>query len=263
MCAPCHAKMSPLSAGYRVTQRFFDHYDLTALESPDFYPDGRDLGENYTYAGWLMSPCLKSTAFDCLHCHTSTARFVFGENTDWACLPCHQDVAAKGEAHSHHKPESAGARCIGCHMPKTRFANMERSDHSMLPPTPAATIEFQSPNACNVCHSNKGAAWADAPARRWYGPAYQKPVLDRARLIDAARRRQWTRAPAMLDNLRDPGSNPLAILVSARDLKQAIGLCRKAMAISPEPRYVQLLAQLLIKDGQTAEARRLLSQGGR
>ncbi len=142
MCAPCHAEMSPLSAGYRVTQRFFDDYDLTALESPDFYPDGRDLGENFTYTGWLMSSCLKSEKFDCLHCHTSTGAFRFAGEADRACLPCHQDVAAKGAAHSHHKPASAGSRCIGCHMPKTRFANMERSDHSMLPPTPAATVEF-------------------------------------------------------------------------------------------------------------------------
>jgi len=37
-----------------------DHYDLAALEHPDFYPDGRDLGENYTYTLWLMSPCVQS-----------------------------------------------------------------------------------------------------------------------------------------------------------------------------------------------------------
>ena len=37
--------------------RYLDHYDLVALENPDFYPDGRDLGENYTYTLWRMSPC--------------------------------------------------------------------------------------------------------------------------------------------------------------------------------------------------------------
>ena len=31
----------------------------------------------------------------------------------------------------------------------------------MLPPTPAATIAFRSPNACNLCHKDKDAAWAD------------------------------------------------------------------------------------------------------
>jgi len=38
----------PLTAGYRTPERFFDHFDLVTLENPDFYPDGRDLGENYT-----------------------------------------------------------------------------------------------------------------------------------------------------------------------------------------------------------------------
>jgi Flp pilus assembly protein TadD len=220
MCAPCHAKMNPLSSGYQAGQRFFDHYDLTALESPDFYPDGRDLGENYTYTGWLLSSCVQSEKFECGYCHTSTGAFRFRENPDRACLPCHQNVAAGGPSHSHHKPESAGARCTGCHMPKTRFANMTRSDHSLLPPTPAVTREFASPNACNICHSDKDASWADALVRKWYRPAYQKPVLDRARLIDAARRRQWERAPAMLDYLRNPNVNAV-ITTSLLRLLQA------------------------------------------
>jgi Flp pilus assembly protein TadD len=202
--------MSPLSSGYQVTQRFFDHYDLTTLESSDFYPDGRDLGENYTYTSWLMNSCVRNGKFDCLHCHTSTGAFRFaGGDSDGACLPCHQGVADKGTAHSRHSAKSAGARCIGCHMPKTRFAKMSRSDHSMRPPTPAATIEFQSPNACNVCHSNKDAAWADAVVGKWYRPAYQSAAVERARLIDSARRRQWNRAPAMLGYLRDPKTDPV------------------------------------------------------
>ena len=204
LCAPCHAKMSPLSAAYQPTQRFFDHYDLTTLESPDFYPDGRDLGENYTETGWLLSSCVRDPKLDCLHCHTSTGAFRFaGEKSDLACTSCHQDVAAKGDQHTHHKAESGGARCIGCHMPKTRFANMMRSDHSFLPPTPAATLRFRSPNACNLCHADKDAAWADGMVRKWYQPGYQKRVLDRAQLIDDARRHQWSRAPEMLAYLRE------------------------------------------------------------
>ena len=163
MCAPCHAKMSPVSAGYQVTQRFFDHYDLVTLEDPDYYPDGRDLGENYTYTSWLMSPCLREGKLDCIHCHTSSGRYRFAtENPNGACLPCHQERLRMSQAHSHHKPGTPGGNCIDCHMPKTRFANMNRSDHSMLPPTPAATLKFKSPNACNLCHKDKSASWADA-----------------------------------------------------------------------------------------------------
>ncbi len=48
MCGSCHAKMSPVSLSFKPAERYFDHFDLTTLEHPDFYPDGRDLGENYT-----------------------------------------------------------------------------------------------------------------------------------------------------------------------------------------------------------------------
>ncbi len=208
MCAPCHAKMSPISPSYQVTQRFFDHYDLVTLEDADYYPDGRDLGENYTYTSWLMSPCLRSGKFDCIHCHTSSGRYKFAtENPNGACLPCHQERVANVEAHAHHKAGSPGSRCIDCHMPKTRFANMNRSDHSLLPPTPAVTVKFNSPNACNLCHKDKDAAWADAKVRQWHRNDYQRPVLERAELIDAARRRDWKRLPAMLAYIQRPGGD--------------------------------------------------------
>ena len=210
MCAPCHAKMSPVSPTYRVTQHFFDHYDLVTLENEDFYPDGRDLGENYTYTGWLMSPCVRSGKLDCIHCHTSSGRYRFAaENPNGACMPCHNDKLSAGEAHTHHKAGTSGGRCIDCHMPKTRFANMNRSDHSMLPPTPVATLKYKSPNACNLCHTEKDASWADRTVRNWHEDDYQRPVLERAALIDDARKHQWRRLGGMLDLIRNPASSPV------------------------------------------------------
>lgn len=81
----------------------------------------------------------------------------------------------------------------------TAFARMNRSDHSMLPPAPAATIAFKSPNACNLCHTGKDAEWADKYVREWKTRDYQAPVLKRALLIDAARKRDWSRLPEMLE----------------------------------------------------------------
>jgi len=83
-------------------------------------------------------------------------------------------------------------------MPMTRFAAMGRSDHSMRPPTPATTLAYKSPNACNLCHADHPAAWADQWVRKWYGADYQAPVLRRAQLLDAARKQQWQRLPEML-----------------------------------------------------------------
>jgi len=204
MCAPCHARMVPLTTSFMPGERYFDHYDLTTLENVDFFPDGRDLGENFTYTLWRLSPCVKAGRLDCMHCHTSSGRFRFTEDPNRSCVPCHQARVDDAATHTHHKPDSPGNRCIACHMPQTWFARMLRSDHSMLPPTPAATLEFQSPNACNLCHTRRDAAWADGWVRQWRSRDYQAPILARARLVDSARRGDWTALPDMLAYLQKP-----------------------------------------------------------
>jgi Tfp pilus assembly protein PilF len=199
-CAPCHAKMSPVTMNFSPGDRYFDHFDLVGYESPDFYPDGRDLGENYTYTSWRGSPCAKSGQLDCVHCHTSSGRYRFKESAkaNDACLPCHAARVANAPEHTHHKAGTAGNECISCHMPMTEFARMRRSDHSMRPPTPATTLLYNSPNACNLCHTNQTAAWADKFVREWRPRDYQKPVLERAALIAAARRQDWKKLPDIL-----------------------------------------------------------------
>ncbi|MCU0913493.1 MAG: tetratricopeptide repeat protein [Planctomycetes bacterium] len=200
MCGACHAKMSPVSPSFTPGERYFDRFDLTTLEHPDFYPDGRDLGENYTITTWRLSPCAKTGKLDCMHCHTSSGRYRFqgDEKPNAACLPCHQEKVDNPAAHTHHKDDSTANRCIACHMPMTEFARMTRSDHSMRPPTPAATLQFKSPNACNLCHADKDAAWADQQVRQWHKDDYQKPVLERAALLDGARRGDWRQLGAIL-----------------------------------------------------------------
>ncbi len=198
LCAPCHAKSAPLTNSFTPGNRFFDNYDLVGPEHSDFYPDGRDLGENYTYTSWRMSPCVKSGALDCMHCHTSSGRYRFADDTNQACLPCHRSHVADVVAHTHHQPDSAGSKCVACHMPVTEFARMLRSDHSMRPPMPAATLAFRSPNACNQCHADQDAAWADKHVREWRSRDYQAPVLHVGALVRAAREGQWARLPDML-----------------------------------------------------------------
>ncbi len=222
MCSGCHAKMIPITPSFTPGERYFDHYDLICLENPDFYPDGRDLGENFTLTTWLMSPCLKSPQFECMHCHTSSGRYRFrAGDPNGACLPCHEARVRDAEAHSRHKPGTAGGRCTDCHMPMTEFARMRRSDHSMRPPTPAATIAFKSPNACNICHADKDAAWADNLVRQWHRDDYQAPVLRRASLVEAARNRRWDRLDEMLSFIRRPEGDE----ITAASIVRLLGAC--------------------------------------
>ena len=165
-CTPCHTKGASLGVPFQPGDPYFDHHTLTAFEHDDFYPDGRDLGENYTLTLWLMSPCVKSGRLSCTHCHTSSGRYRFAtENPNGACLPCHEERVEHAAAHHRHPEGKGGSRCIDCHMPKTWFARMARSDHSMRPPTPATTLAYKSPNACNICHTDKDAKWADEIGR--------------------------------------------------------------------------------------------------
>ncbi len=220
-CGPCHAKMSPVSPRFTPGERFFDHYDLTALEDTDFSPDGRDLGENYTYTRWRMSPCVQSGTLSCMHCHTSSGRYRFRkpEDANKACLPCHKERVENAAAHSRHPAESEASRCVSCHMPVTEFARMRRSDHSMLPPTPAATIAYKAPNACNLCHADRDAAWADNLVRSWRTRDYQAPVLRAAGLVDAARKRDWKRLPEMLAYIEGKGRDEIVATSLVRLLR--------------------------------------------
>lgn len=205
LCATCHAKASPLWTSFRPGDRFFDHFDLTTLESPDYHPDGRDLGENYTFTSWRQSPCAKAGGLDCVHCHTSSGRYKWKDRPNDACRPCHEERVRDAAAHTRHAGDGPGTRCTDCHMPKTEFARMIRSDHSMRPPSPAASRALGSPNACAGCHAERGEAWAERALRGWGSGRWSERLLLEGGLVAAARKRDWSRLPQMLDYLAEPG----------------------------------------------------------
>jgi len=200
MCNSCHAKMSPITASFTPGEKYFDHFDLVTLENPDFYPDGRDLGENYTMTSWRMSPCVKGGKLDCMHCHTSSGRYRFRgpAKANDACLPCHQSRVDAVVAHSHHEPKEGAPTCVSCHMPMTRFAHMNRTDHSMRPPVPAATLKYKSDNACNLCHQDKDATWAQKQVTEWGLVTHQRHYLQLADYVNQARRQDWSNLDQIL-----------------------------------------------------------------
>jgi len=210
-CAPCHAKMYPLTRSFNPGDEYFDHYDLVCLEHPEFSPDGRDLGENYTYTLWLMNPCVQKSKLDCTHCHTSSGRYRFATNdVNRACSTCHADKAQRLTAHSRHPASGATGRCVACHMPTTSFAGMRRSDHSHRPPCPEAAVRFGSTSACVLCHKDKDEGWAASRVRTWHPDSAWRPkILHEGALIDAARKRSWDKLPDICDYLKKEGAEPV------------------------------------------------------
>lgn len=191
-CGSCHAKSAPLEGFYQPGEDFFNYFDLVTLEDRDFYPDGRDLGENYTMTSWMMNRCAAESDLNCVTCHTSSGRYRFaGDNANNACMPCHSDKVNNPQQHTFHRPDSEGSLCISCHMPKTTFARMDRSDHSHRPPMPRATIEFGSPNACNICHSDMSPEWAQAEIEKTHKRDYQSGTIEAGLLLEEARNGNW------------------------------------------------------------------------
>ena len=204
-CGSCHAKVNVIAEAFEPGARFYDHFDLICLENPDFYADGRDLGENYTMTGWGMNKCVSESDMHCVTCHTSSGRYRFaGDNANDACMPCHQDKVNDVSAHSFHEENSEGSKCIACHMPKTSFAKMDRSDHSFRPPMPGATIAFGSPNACNICHDDMTPEWARAEIMRTHpNKKYQEETLKNGFLIRKAREGDWSDLDMILSGLQE------------------------------------------------------------
>jgi Flp pilus assembly protein TadD len=234
LCASCHAKASPLWTAFRPGDRFFDHFDLTALESRDYYPDGRDLGENYTFTSWRMSPCVRSGQIDCVHCHTSSGRYKFKDRPNDA-----EERVGNAAAHTHHAGDGPGTRCTDCHMPKTEFARMRRSDHSMRPPAPAASRQLGSPNACALCHAGRGAAWAEKTIRAWGRGRWSERILREGRLVAAARKEDWSRLPGMLAYLGEAGRDEVVTVSLVRLLDRCVDAAKwpavRALATDPSP----------------------------
>ncbi len=251
-CASCHAKLSPVSPSFGAGERYFDHFDLVTLEHQDYYPDGRDLGENYTYTTWRMSPCVKSGKLDCMHCHTSSGRyrFVGPGPANHVCLPCHAERVENATDHTHHAANSEGNKCVACHMPTTEFARMTRSDHSMRPPAPAATIAFKSPNACNLCHSDQSAEWADEYVRQWHEDDYQQAILETGNLIKAARVRDWKVLDDILEYIGKPDRDEIVAtslirLLRANDSDEKLPVLMNALQKDPSPLVRSAAADVL------------------
>ncbi|MBW1613056.1 MAG: ammonia-forming cytochrome c nitrite reductase subunit c552 [Deltaproteobacteria bacterium] len=203
-CGSCHAKATVIAQSFELGGLFYDYFDLITLENPDFYADGRDLGENYTMTTWEMNKCAAASDMHCVDCHTSSGRYRFaGENANDACMPCHDERVNKVSEHSFHDPDSEASKCIACHIPKTSFARMDRSDHSFRPPMPRATMAFGSPNACNICHDDQSTEWAEKSIKETHKIEYQNEAIVNGELIRKAREGDWSELDKILTGLEE------------------------------------------------------------
>jgi len=192
-CGACHARRSEITGDLVPGESFSDHFSLTVADETDiFYPDGQVREEDYEFAPFLSSK-MHHAGIRCVDCHDPhTGKRLLAGNA--LCMRCHGGGTQPPAPfiiptlHGHHKEDSKGNDCTGCHMPVTSYMQRHpRHDHGFTIPDPQLTLDFSVPNACNRCHNDKDASWALNAAKNWYGDRLNRPTHTRAALIASAR----------------------------------------------------------------------------
>ena len=167
MCARCHARRGQIHEDFVHGQPVGDDYRVELLDEDLYFPDGQINGEVYEYGSFIQSRMFHAgvTCSDCHEPHSLRLR-ADGNNV---CLQCHLPQKYDSLKHHFHKDESAGARCVECHMPMRTYMVVDaRHDHSIRIPRPDQSLKLGTPNACNQCHVDKSAQWASDALSKWY-----------------------------------------------------------------------------------------------
>ena len=168
-CARCHSRRSVIAPEYVHGRPLLDSHLPALLEEPLYFADGQIRDEVYVYGSFLQSKMHAKgvTCSDCHDPHTLEVKYGGGNQL---CNQCHLPEKFDTPAHHFHQPDSAGARCVECHMPERTYMVVDpRRDHSLRIPDPDLSVLLGTPNACNACHTDQDALWAAAAVAEWYG----------------------------------------------------------------------------------------------
>jgi Doubled CXXCH motif (Paired_CXXCH_1)/Cytochrome c554 and c-prime len=175
-CARCHSRRSQITKSFDNKDDFLDHYYPSLLEDPVYELDGQIKDEDYVYGSFVQSK-MYSNGISCRDCH-DVHSLKLKKIGNELCLTCH--VPAYNEpSHHFHKLNTEASQCINCHMTgKTYMGNDFRRDHSFRVPRPDQTVKYDTPNACNKCHTDKSAEWASDFIVEKYGSERQDHFSD-------------------------------------------------------------------------------------
>jgi Flp pilus assembly protein TadD len=167
-CARCHSLRTQLREYHPGGQPLLDDYELRLLDEGLYFPDGQILSEVYVYGSFRQSKMARA-GVRCTDCHDPHSLQMKAPGNA-LCGSCHIPVNYDSPEHHFHPRESTGALCVECHMPSRNYMVVDpRQDHSFRIPRPDLTLTMGSPNACNICHTDKDAAWSLAASKEWYG----------------------------------------------------------------------------------------------
>ena len=200
-CARCHARRSQIHDGPDAGVPFLDNYRPAHLTEGLYFPDGQIQDEVYVWGSFIQSK-MHMAGVSCMDCHDPhTARVPTLTND--LCAKCHMPSKFDTIEHHHHPPDSTGASCINCHMPHRTYMGIDdRRDHSFRIPRPDLSLQLDTPNACNQCHTEQSVEWAAENAAFWWGvPIDEKPHY--GQVFHQARGNEPGTDASLLELLRD------------------------------------------------------------
>ncbi len=168
-CARCHSRRGVLTEDYVSGKPLLETHLPALLTEGLYYPDGQIQDEVYEYGSFLQSK-MHAAGVTCSDCHEPHSLKLRTEG-DGVCSQCHAPAKFAAAGHHHHKPNSAGANCLGCHMPERVYMVVDpRRDHGFRVPRPDLSAKLGTPNACAGCHTDKSVGWAANTFAKWYKP---------------------------------------------------------------------------------------------
>ena len=216
-CAPCHSRRFPVREDDVNGLPYLDNFLPELLRDGLYHADGQQQDEVYIYGSFVQSK-MYHAGVSCIDCHNPHTATTWAEGNG-VCLQCHQPnpplerfptLQAKvydSPTHHFHEIGSEGAQCVACHAPTTDYMVVDpRHDHSFRIPRPDLTTAYNTPNACNLCHTEQSSTWATERMIEWYGTDWQ----DRASF-----------APALYDARMNAAANSSTLVTLANNTEES------------------------------------------
>ncbi len=191
-CIRCHSQGRPLAnpidgknydwpVGFHMGLNLSDFWALETYKPGETsftqFPDGTS-HKNRMQGNDFVQSLMYTRGVTCFSCHDPHGNdnvSMLRATGNSLCLTCHGPNAQTGpfaasiEAHTHHKPDSAGSLCVSCHMPaiEETLGTVKVHAHTFRFITPTETQTLEIPNACNLCHADKTPAWASDILKSW------------------------------------------------------------------------------------------------
>ena len=170
-CGACHARRVRLretSMRERMLETMLETWRPQLPQDGLYFVDGQIREEVFEIGSFLQSK-MAAKGVRCTDCHDPhTARLKAEGNA--LCTQCHEVEKFDTADHHFHKPGTAGAQCVGCHMPARTYMIVDpRRDHRLAIPRPDLSDSLATPNPCTGCHTDRTNSWAAEAVRKHKG----------------------------------------------------------------------------------------------